>query len=182
MYFVRTQFLIGLPVMRLTEPRRDGCAEQHQKKQLRMVVAPWMRTDQGGDARQNPRQRHQHLYGSVRRCVRGVLAQRTRRPVFLNTTRSSFLPSNSPAFSLAVHTQPSPPLPCARPPATKGSWSSLSARVSCPVGRPGGCSSCGRRAWRSRVGRASRERRQSKDQSVIEMESVCRHCSLSQPF
>ena len=115
-----------------------------------------MSTDQGGDARQNPRQHHQRPCGSVWRCVCGAPAQGTRRPALLSATRSSNLPSNSPAFSLAVRTPPSPPLPCARPLAAKGSCSRLRARVSCPVGRPGGCSSCGKRARRSRVGGARR--------------------------
>ena len=66
--------------------------------------------DRGGDARQNPRQRHQHLRGSVRRCVRGALAQRTRRLALLSATRSSFLPR--PALSTPWPSALHGALPC----------------------------------------------------------------------
>ena len=54
------------------------------------------------------------------------------------------LASTSPLYSLAVRTPRSPPLPCARLPATSAPSDGMSTRVSWPPGPRGGCGSCGR--------------------------------------
>ena len=140
---------------------------------------PWVRTDREGDARQTPRQRHQHLRGSVRRCVRGAPFQGARRPVFLNTITSSLLPSTSPLFSLAVRSQPRPPQPCARPPAAKGLCRMI--RGACFDRQHLLCAGGGlvvkwRRVRRLWAGERSRTR-----ESGFEMDSVHRHFSRNRP-
>ena len=54
------------------------------------------------------------------------------------------LASTSPLYSLAVRTPRSPPLPCARLPATRAPSGGMKTRVSWPPGPRGGCGSCGR--------------------------------------
>ena len=96
-----------------------SCSE---KKQLQMAALPVDHMVGGGCRPPDRVEAYQVQGACVDRGARGGYLPRTSQNGALSATTSSCLPSLSPVLSLAVRTPPSPPLPCARPPAAKGSW------------------------------------------------------------
>jgi hypothetical protein len=98
---------------------------------------------------------HQGMWGSAGGGAEHVLVRSTTRPVSLDTTNTSSLPSLSCLLSLSVRTPRCPPLARARPQATRTPCTRRRTRVFWPVGLLLGCCSCER--WVGAGGQGGRE-------------------------